>query len=157
MKVKNLRTRCEGLSPGLFVFSILGNVTFSASILATGPSAKHLAVSAAWLSGKSTNYLLPPGTGLMHVAGSMLTVFLDGFVRVHSVGARGAIDADGTVFESRFYFNLYTTVGCVSRLYIRGQPRCGTRARARCVRRVSQGRVVQPRGSLFIFLVPDAK
>ncbi|CAL1712841.1 unnamed protein product [Somion occarium] len=58
---KNLYTRCEGLSPALFIFSIMGNTTYGLSILAVSLSARHLAANAAWL------------------AGSGLTIFLDLF------------------------------------------------------------------------------
>ncbi|KAI0822040.1 PQ-loop-domain-containing protein [Trametes gibbosa] len=60
--VKNLSTRCEGLSPFLFVYSISGNTTYFLSILAASLNMKHLAANAPW------------------IAGSALTVFLDLFV-----------------------------------------------------------------------------
>ncbi|KAH9846356.1 PQ-loop-domain-containing protein [Lenzites betulinus] len=60
--VKNLSTRCEGLSPFLFVYSISGNTTYFLSILAASLNFKHLATNAPW------------------IAGSALTVFLDLFV-----------------------------------------------------------------------------
>ncbi|KAI0670993.1 PQ-loop-domain-containing protein [Trametes maxima] len=60
--VKNLSTRCEGLSPFLFVYSISGNTTYFLSILAASLDIKHLAANAPW------------------IAGSALTVFLDLFV-----------------------------------------------------------------------------
>ncbi|OSX59734.1 hypothetical protein POSPLADRAFT_1059039 [Postia placenta MAD-698-R-SB12] len=60
--VKNFRTRCEGLSPFLFVYSITGNITYVLSILAASMSLKHLTANASW------------------IAGSALTVFLDSFV-----------------------------------------------------------------------------
>ncbi|KAI1793249.1 PQ-loop-domain-containing protein [Ganoderma leucocontextum] len=60
--VKNLSTRCEGLSPFLFVYSISGNTTYFLSILAVSLKMKHLAVNAPW------------------IAGSALTIFLDLFV-----------------------------------------------------------------------------
>ncbi|KAI0755179.1 PQ-loop-domain-containing protein [Daedaleopsis nitida] len=60
--VKNLSTRCEGLSPFLFVYSISGNTTYTLSILASSLEIKHLAVNAPW------------------IAGAALTVFLDLFV-----------------------------------------------------------------------------
>ncbi|KAI0366909.1 PQ-loop-domain-containing protein [Pilatotrama ljubarskyi] len=60
--VKNLSTRCEGLSPFLFVYSISGNTTYFLSILAASLDIKHLAANAPW------------------IAGSSLTVFLDLFV-----------------------------------------------------------------------------
>ncbi|KAI8986226.1 PQ-loop-domain-containing protein [Trametes punicea] len=60
--VKNLSTRCEGLSPFLFVYSITGNTTYAISILAASLNIKHIAANAPW------------------IAGSALTVFLDLFV-----------------------------------------------------------------------------
>jgi len=60
--VKNFQTRCEGLSPFLFVYSITGNATYVFSILAASMDPKHLIANAAW------------------IAGSALTVFLDVFV-----------------------------------------------------------------------------
>ncbi|KAG1751161.1 PQ-loop-domain-containing protein [Suillus lakei] len=78
--VKNFKTRCEGLAPGLFVFSILGNSTYALSIIAASRDPDYLIRNASWL------------------AGSGLTVFLDilvlsqffyyGFVS----GQRGWID-----------------------------------------------------------------
>ncbi len=49
--VKNLDTRCEGLSPFLFVYSISGNTTYFLSILATSLNIKHLATNAPWIAG----------------------------------------------------------------------------------------------------------
>ncbi|KAH8104689.1 PQ-loop-domain-containing protein [Cristinia sonorae] len=60
--LKNLQTKCEGLSPALFLFSIAGNTTYALSILAASMEYRHLVANAAWL------------------AGSLLTVFLDIFV-----------------------------------------------------------------------------
>ncbi|KAJ8586285.1 PQ-loop-domain-containing protein [Rhizopogon salebrosus TDB-379] len=57
--VKNFKTRCEGLAPGLFVFSILGNMTYALSIIAASRDGDYLIRNASWL------------------AGSGLTVFLD--------------------------------------------------------------------------------
>jgi uncharacterized protein with PQ loop repeat len=57
--VKNFKTRCEGLAPGLFVFSILGNATYALSIIAASRDTDYLIRNASWL------------------AGSGLTVFLD--------------------------------------------------------------------------------
>ncbi|OAX42864.1 PQ-loop-domain-containing protein [Rhizopogon vinicolor AM-OR11-026] len=57
--VKNFKTRCEGLAPGLFVFSIMGNLTYTLSIIAASRNADYLIRNASWL------------------AGSGLTVFLD--------------------------------------------------------------------------------
>ncbi|CCM03558.1 uncharacterized protein FIBRA_05694 [Fibroporia radiculosa] len=60
--VKNFKSKCEGLSPFLFIYSITGNTTYVLSILTVSMNAKHLTVNASWL------------------AGSALTVFLDVFV-----------------------------------------------------------------------------
>jgi len=59
---KNLRTKCEGLSPGLFLFSIFGNLTYALSICVSSMELDHLIANASWL------------------AGSLLTIFLDAFV-----------------------------------------------------------------------------
>ncbi|TFK28046.1 PQ-loop-domain-containing protein [Coprinopsis marcescibilis] len=60
--LKNCKTRCEGLSPALFFFSILGNTTYALSICAKSMDKQYLLTNAGWL------------------AGSGLTVFLDIFV-----------------------------------------------------------------------------
>ncbi|EIN12730.1 PQ-loop-domain-containing protein [Punctularia strigosozonata HHB-11173 SS5] len=59
---KNFVTKCEGLSPGLFMFSISGNTTYALSIIAASVEPRYLIANASWL------------------AGSGLTVFLDVFV-----------------------------------------------------------------------------
>ncbi|KAK0464460.1 PQ loop repeat-domain-containing protein [Desarmillaria tabescens] len=56
---KNFQTRCAGLSPALFFFSIFGNVTYALSICAKSMDKDYLVTNASWL------------------AGSGLTVFLD--------------------------------------------------------------------------------
>ncbi|OCH92838.1 PQ-loop-domain-containing protein [Obba rivulosa] len=60
--VKNFRTRCAGLSPFLFVYSICGNMSYVLAILVLSMDSKHILANAAW------------------IAGSTLTVFLDVFV-----------------------------------------------------------------------------
>ncbi|KAH9941052.1 PQ-loop-domain-containing protein [Amylocystis lapponica] len=60
--VKNFKTKCEGLSPFLFVYSITGNTTYVLAILTASMDLKHLIANAPW------------------IAGSALTVFLDIFV-----------------------------------------------------------------------------
>ncbi|KAJ7175935.1 PQ loop repeat-domain-containing protein [Mycena filopes] len=57
--VKNLETHCEGLSPALFFFAIVGNITYALSIIAKSTDSSYLITNASWL------------------AGSALTVFLD--------------------------------------------------------------------------------
>ncbi|KAJ6585064.1 PQ loop repeat-domain-containing protein [Mycena capillaripes] len=56
---KNLQTQCEGLSPALFFFAIVGNLTYSLSIIAKSTDRDYLITNGGWL------------------AGSALTVFLD--------------------------------------------------------------------------------
>ncbi|EGN98249.1 hypothetical protein SERLA73DRAFT_183181 [Serpula lacrymans var. lacrymans S7.3] len=57
--LKNLKTRCEGLSPALFLFAIMGNITYALSICVASTDREYLIKNASWL------------------AGSALTVFLD--------------------------------------------------------------------------------
>ncbi|KAJ7016655.1 PQ loop repeat-domain-containing protein [Mycena alexandri] len=57
--VKNFQTHCEGLSPALFFFAIVGNLAYSLSIIAKSRDGDYLITNASWL------------------AGSALTVFLD--------------------------------------------------------------------------------
>ncbi|GAW05703.1 PQ-loop-domain-containing protein [Lentinula edodes] len=57
--IKNFGTRCEGLAPALFFFSILGNATYSLSICVKSMEKEYLVTNASWL------------------AGSALTIFLD--------------------------------------------------------------------------------
>lgn len=56
---KNRKTQCEGLSPALFLFAIVGNVTYAASIVTASQDWDYLVKNGGWL------------------AGSALTVFLD--------------------------------------------------------------------------------
>lgn len=60
--LKNFKTRCEGLSPALFFYSIFGNTTYALSICAKSMDKDYLVKNGGWL------------------AGSTLTVFLDVFV-----------------------------------------------------------------------------
>jgi len=60
--LKNLDTKCDGLSPALFLFSISGNSTYALSICLASMEPQYLLANASWL------------------AGSALTVFLDVFV-----------------------------------------------------------------------------
>ncbi|KAJ3731128.1 PQ loop repeat-domain-containing protein [Lentinula guzmanii] len=57
--IKNFSTRCEGLAPALFFFSILGNATYSLSICVKSMEKEYLITNGSWL------------------AGSALTIFLD--------------------------------------------------------------------------------
>jgi len=50
---KNLKTRCEGLSPSLFFFSIFGNVTYALSICAKSMDREYLIINSGWLAGSS--------------------------------------------------------------------------------------------------------
>jgi len=60
--LKNFKSRCDGLSPALFLFSISGNSTYAISICLASMEPRYLLANASWL------------------AGSALTVFLDLFV-----------------------------------------------------------------------------
>ncbi|KAG8996473.1 hypothetical protein FRB94_008269 [Tulasnella sp. JGI-2019a] len=57
--IKNAKTKCVGLSLGMFIFVIGGNVTYVLSILFESTSKRYLIANASWL------------------AGSGLTIFLD--------------------------------------------------------------------------------
>jgi hypothetical protein len=75
--VKNCDTGCDGLSPGLFVFAIMGNLTYALSICVSSMDMGHLMVNASWLGGKlSVNHR----QWLKRLVGSLLTIFFDVFV-----------------------------------------------------------------------------
>lgn len=59
---KNFETKCEGLSPGLFLFAISGNLTYALSICVASMERDYLIRNGSWL------------------AGSALTIFFDIFV-----------------------------------------------------------------------------
>jgi len=75
--VKNFKTRCEGLAPGLFVFSILGNITYALSIIAASRDADYLIRNASWLAGICSRLRLHAVDQSLELLGSGLTVFLD--------------------------------------------------------------------------------
>ncbi|KAI9443368.1 PQ-loop-domain-containing protein [Lactarius indigo] len=76
--LKNFDTKCRGLSPGLFIFGIMGNLTYALSICVSSMEMEHLIANASWL------------------AGSTLTVLLDAFVLGQFVYYRraGGVDVD---------------------------------------------------------------
>ncbi|EJD50363.1 hypothetical protein AURDEDRAFT_58138 [Auricularia subglabra TFB-10046 SS5] len=47
--IKNRVTHCEGLAPGMFVLSALGNLTYFASILVKSVDPDYLLVNASWI------------------------------------------------------------------------------------------------------------
>ncbi|KAH9991288.1 PQ-loop-domain-containing protein [Russula vinacea] len=49
--LKNFETGCHGLSPGLFVFTIMGNLTYALSICMSSMEKDHLIANASWLAG----------------------------------------------------------------------------------------------------------
>lgn len=51
LAVKNFKTRCEGLSPALFLFAIFGNLTYVLSICTKSMSRHYLITNASWLAG----------------------------------------------------------------------------------------------------------
>lgn len=55
---KNRETKCEGLSLALFLFAILGNVTYVLSICVISMEKDHLILSAPWLAGSALTVLL---------------------------------------------------------------------------------------------------
>lgn len=59
---KNTETKCEGLSPALFMFTIGGNIFFVLSVCIASMEWRYLLINASWL------------------AGSGLAVFLDFYV-----------------------------------------------------------------------------
>ncbi len=50
--MKNFETKCHGLSPGLFIFGIMGNLTYALSICVSSMEMDHLIANASWLAGK---------------------------------------------------------------------------------------------------------
>ena len=50
--MKNFDTECHGLSPGLFVFTIMGNLTYALSICVSSMERDHLIANASWLAGE---------------------------------------------------------------------------------------------------------
>ncbi|KIJ64518.1 hypothetical protein HYDPIDRAFT_28458 [Hydnomerulius pinastri MD-312] len=54
---KNFKTRCEGLAPGLFLFAILGNTTYSLSIIVVSTERGYLIRNASWLAGSALTIL----------------------------------------------------------------------------------------------------
>jgi len=77
---KNFKTRCEGLSPALFFFAILGNTAYGLSICAKSMDPDYLVLNASWL------------------AGSILTVFLDILVVAQFFYYRSVDHVDMSVF-----------------------------------------------------------
>jgi len=51
--VKNFETKCEGLSPALFLFAISGNSTYALSICFASMKMKYLLANAPWLAGSA--------------------------------------------------------------------------------------------------------
>jgi len=56
--VKNFHTRCEGLSPALFFFAIIGNITYAWSICAKSMDINYLIRNAGWLAGSTFTIIL---------------------------------------------------------------------------------------------------
>ncbi|KAI6042640.1 PQ loop repeat-domain-containing protein [Pisolithus marmoratus] len=54
---KNFKTRCEGLAPGLFFFTILGNITYTLSICVVPMDRDYLIRNASWLAGSTVTVL----------------------------------------------------------------------------------------------------
>lgn len=74
-----MKTRCEGLAPGMFLFTILGNATYALSIVVVSMERLYLIRNASWLAGMVR---LWDETGVLtNVVGSTLTIVLDLIVR----------------------------------------------------------------------------
>jgi hypothetical protein len=56
--VKNFKTRCEGLSPSLFIFTAFGSCTYVLSILAKSLEKEYLITNAGWLAGHGLSCFL---------------------------------------------------------------------------------------------------
>ncbi|KAG8816915.1 hypothetical protein FRC17_000140, partial [Serendipita sp. 399] len=56
--IKNRETKCKGLSLALFLFAILGNVTYVLSICVISMDKDYLILSAPWLAGSTVTILL---------------------------------------------------------------------------------------------------
>ncbi|KAI0304273.1 hypothetical protein B0F90DRAFT_1809142 [Multifurca ochricompacta] len=50
--LKNFKTHCHGLSPGLFIFGIMGNLTYALSICVSSMEMDHMIANASWLAGR---------------------------------------------------------------------------------------------------------
>ncbi|KAI9508897.1 PQ-loop-domain-containing protein [Russula earlei] len=55
---KNFETKCDGLSPGLFIFGIMGNLTYALSIWVSSGEMGHLIANASWLAGSTVTMIL---------------------------------------------------------------------------------------------------
>lgn len=56
--LKNFETKCHGLSPGLFIFGIMGNLTYALSICVSSMEMEHLIANASWLAGSTVTIIL---------------------------------------------------------------------------------------------------
>jgi len=56
--LKNFDTKCRGLAPGLFIFGIMGNLTYALSICVSSMEMEHLIANASWLAGSTLTVLL---------------------------------------------------------------------------------------------------
>lgn len=113
--VKNLTTRCEGLSPALFFFAIFGNITYSMSICAISLEAPYILKNAGWLAGKPYHTIITT-IYLCFITGSALTVFLDVFVSMFSASSGRCLtplvpplSLFASSLEPRFSVNSFTT------------------------------------------------
>ena len=103
--VKNLRTKCEGLSPALFLFSIAGNTTYVLSILAASIDLEHLVTNAGWIAGAPFERSLVERCTDANKSGSSLTIFLDVFVsRTNRVRRAGRADVRNVQVLIQFFY-----------------------------------------------------
>ncbi|KAG8879881.1 hypothetical protein FRB98_005470 [Tulasnella sp. 332] len=57
-KIKNAKTKCTGLSLGMFIFALGGNLTYVLSIVVASTSKRHLVANASWLAGSGLTMFL---------------------------------------------------------------------------------------------------
>ncbi|KAG8844228.1 hypothetical protein FRB96_003232 [Tulasnella sp. 330] len=55
---KNAKTKCTGLSLGMFIFALGGNLTYVLSIVVASTSKRHLVANASWLAGSGLTMFL---------------------------------------------------------------------------------------------------
>ncbi|KAG8996472.1 hypothetical protein FRB94_008268 [Tulasnella sp. JGI-2019a] len=56
--IKNAKTKCAGLSLGMFIFALGGNITYVLSILFESTSKRYLIANASWLAGSGLTIYL---------------------------------------------------------------------------------------------------
>ncbi|KAH9983338.1 PQ-loop-domain-containing protein, partial [Russula compacta] len=82
--MKNFETKCHGISPGLYIFGIMGNLTYGLSICVSSMEMGHLIANASWIAGKRFQITccagMPERLSTLCNEGSVLTILFDMFV-----------------------------------------------------------------------------